>query len=458
MGPMRTRLLGIGLMSAAFVAYAGIPALPDLPAEILRRYRDPLIPDLQELAKQRQALLDEGRALNADCESVDKGSLKHQDCLGRAEQFNIKSEALRPRMEALGDAICIAKVLSEICGDDAPPEPGNPNSLPAHVLKPLKTEYQDLYPAWIQVRQEAADVCTSPPSTFSESGRNCATLKTGFVSERFKYRSRERPYAARLDKLKKMFPLPHYQEYRHGLILGLYGIGGLNTPPGSTTEVQEHEAESFRTQQELTGGQPISPAGYDFIIGMATRPEPLYKEPGILSKVAGPFLDSELWRALRDNKLEGVYAAYEREIYPSIKGRSFDVLECHSNGAMVCLTALGRGDVAAREVRLFGPQITGASLTSWSHLVSDGHIRRVEIYWMDADPVPLISLGIDQSLYIPNKWPVKSTSAMSGLLLQIASHPSIGLHVLHCPVVAEIAKDAFACHRVQQYQKATSGK
>src|SRR5712691_5368201 len=133
---MRTKLLGIGLLSATVLAYAGIPALPDLPAEILRRYRDPLIPDLQELARQRQTLLDEGRALNADCENVEKGSAKHQECLRRADQFNNKSEALRPQMEALGDAICIAKVLSEVCGDDAPKEPGNPDGLPAHILKP----------------------------------------------------------------------------------------------------------------------------------------------------------------------------------------------------------------------------------------------------------------------------------------------------------------------------------
>jgi len=440
-GSIARALLGIGLLSTAFLVHAGIPALPELPAEILKQYRDPLVPDREELAKERQALVGEGRLLNADCKDVEKGSAKHQDCLRRAGQFNSKSEALRPKMETLDDAICVAKVLSEICADDTLNEPSKPDGLPAHILRQVKPEYQDLHPIWEKIRQQTINVCTSPPSTFSKPGQNCSTLKTGFVSERFDYQSKAKTYAARLDKLRRMFPLPRYQEYNHGLILGLTAIGGFNVLPGSSQAIQEHAAESFNKQQRLANGPAISPAGYDFIVGMAKS----------------TMLDRELWRGLLDNTLHGAYSAYEREIYPSIKGRSFDILECHSNGAMVCLAGLSRGDLAAREVRLFGPQITTSSLGGWSQLVANGYIERVDIYWMDVDPIPLISLGIDQILYIPMKWPVKSASAIRVLQQQIASHPSIGLHVIDCPVVAEIVNDFFACHRVQQYQQAMQG-
>jgi hypothetical protein len=441
-GAIRKTLLGVSLFSAAFLAHAGILALPDLPAEILKRYRDPLIPERQELARQRQSLVDEGRSLNAVCVGVDKGSAKHQDCLRRADQFNARNELLRPRIEALDDAICVAKVLSEICADDALKEPGSPDGLPAHVLKPVKGEYQDLYPVWKKIQQGTANVCTSPPSTFSKPGQSCATLKTGFVSERLNYQPKAKTYAARLNKLRKMFPLPRYREYSHGLILGLTAIGGYNVPPGSSKEMQEHAAKSFHKQQQLTDGPAISPGGYDFIVGMAKS----------------TILDRELWRALLDNTFHGAYSAYEREIYPSLKGRSFDLLECHSNGAMVCLTALGRGDLAAREVRLFGPQITASSLGSWSQLVADGYIERVAVYWIEADPIPLISLGVDPNLFISMNLPFKNATASRTLQHLITAHPTIGLHVFDCPSVAEITHHIFTCHRVQLYQQAVRGK
>jgi hypothetical protein len=434
-------LLGAGLMSAALLAHSGIPPLPDLPGEILRRYRDPLLPDREELAKQRQVLVDEGRSLNSDCKDVDKGSAKHQDCLRRANQFNSKSEALRPKMEALDDAICVAKVLSEICAYDLPKEPANPDGLPAHILKRVKPDYQTLHPVWEKVRQETISLCTSPPSTFSKPGQGCSALKAGFISERFNYQPKAKAYAASVEKVRKMFPLPRYQEYNHGLVLGLTAIGGFNVPRGSSSVVREHAAKSFH-QQQPSETPAVSSSGYDFVLGIAKS---------IL-------LDRELWRALRDNSLQGAYSAYEREIYPSLKGRSFDLLECHSNGAMVCLAALGNGDLAAREVRLFGPQITASSLAAWSKLVTDGYIEEVTIYWLNGDPIPLISLEVGQALYIPIDWPVRSDSASAALQQLVASYPSIGLRIFDCPMTAELDHDRFACHRVQLYQQASQGK
>jgi hypothetical protein len=163
MKPLRYLAPLVVLLAATVSAFAGIPVLPELPDGIAARYHDLLIPQWQDLASQRQALLDEGRALNADCKDIDSGSDKHQDCLKRADAFNRQSETLQPKMEALGDEICVAGVLSGLCSTKTP---------------------------------AASTLCSKPPSAFTGPGKGCAKLKAGIASGAFNSRDAAANYCA----------------------------------------------------------------------------------------------------------------------------------------------------------------------------------------------------------------------------------------------------------------------
>lgn len=432
------------LLLVMLAAEAAVPALPDLPGHIQKRYRDPLAPEWDSLRKEREGVVKEGRALNAECANVEKGSAKHHECLGRAERFMASSAALRPRMEALDEAICVAKVLSEVCAGAAPAEPGNPERLPRHILKQLKAEYDELRPQWQSVTRQATEFCAKSPGALAkESG--CANLKAGFATERFAYARREEAYRERLAKARRMFPLPKYQEYDHGLILGLTATGGFNVPPGSSDEMRKGAEKSFIDQQhKIQEGPAVSAQGYDFVLGMAKAPEIALHAP------------QELLRGLMDNAYVGAFSAYTRELYPSIKARSFDRLECHSNGAMVCLEALKQGDLAAREVKLFGPQVTTTSLTMWEQFLNEERVEKVDVYWLEADPIPLVALAIDprHMLEAPQTGMPTQRTTLERLL---SKAPAIRFHVLSCPQFQAVSlKNPFACHRVQLYQMGVS--
>lgn len=428
------------LLVTVDVARAGIPALPDLPGEIQKRYRDPLLAEWTRLGKEREAIVKDGRALNADCVDVEKDSAKHRECLDRASRFTTAAEALRPPMDALGEAVCVAKVLSELCPGVALKEPGNPEKLPKHILKRFGADYSGLQPKWQVLTRQTTEFCAASPATLSQQ-TGCAGLKDGYATDRFAYAAREKTYAEELKTFQRWFPLPRYREYDHGLILGLTATGGFNVPPGSSEAMRKKSEKSFIDQQhKIQEGPAVSAQGYDFVIGMAKIPEIALHAP------------QELLRGLMDNALLGAYSAYERELYPAIKARSFDRLECHSNGAMVCLTALGKGDIAAREVKLFGPQITISSLPVWAQLVKDGRVEKIDLYWLKADPIPLVAIRYDPRALLgtPSAY---LDAAESALLSAVGTNPALPVHVLDCPQIREVSLDnPFACHRVQLYQ------
>jgi hypothetical protein len=236
--------------------------------------------------------------------------------------------------------------------------------------------------------------------------------------------------------------------YNRGLVLGLTAVGGLNVPPGSrnATALCQEETQRFHDMQEKVSAPAtpesrlLSASGYDFIIGLA-------KSTDLLS--SDPFY-AELARGILAEYLPGQLRPYTNENYPSLRGRHFKVLECHSNGAMVCLYDLKEREITAHEVRLLGPQITLKSLTLWSQLVSDHIVDRVDIFWMTRDPVPIATLGF--AALGPDAFSL-------GPLLEstVGGYRNLQFHVLQCPIPLDLATaEVTECHNARFYQNALS--
>jgi hypothetical protein len=127
----------------------------------------------------------------------------------------------------------------------------------------------------------------------------------------------------------------------------------------------------------------IDPDQYDFIIGVA------------MSSIRW-----ETERVIRDDLKNGRATPLMQTQYNTIRGRIFDTLDCHSNGAMLCLAAMANGDIKLAgqgPVRLFGPQITPSALNEWGKL-SETNRFKLEIYYNSRDPVPRISYAADELL------------------------------------------------------------
>jgi hypothetical protein len=99
------RVLLAAVLSAAPLAQAAMPAMPEIPVTLPEGVRQPLIAKRQPLALRKLALIDEATAINTSCASVVKGSSPHQICLARQKQFNELIEALSVAMDALADEI-----------------------------------------------------------------------------------------------------------------------------------------------------------------------------------------------------------------------------------------------------------------------------------------------------------------------------------------------------------------
>jgi hypothetical protein len=248
--------------------------------------------------------------------------------------------------------------------------------------------------------------------------------------------------------------------YNRGLVLGLTAVGGLNVPAGSRNapEICGEASRQFRDTQAkadpaLKEENRVSPTGYDFIIGMAQS----------------VLLDRELVRAVLADIGLVKSSVLSSANYPSLRGRSFRILECHSNGAMICLHALTVGDITAGDVRLIGPQITEESLAMWSEMVRQSLVNRVDVFWMTRDPVPFAALGfvklvefaalptlkmLDAAL-VPvaaTIWPDEQLLATT-----IAKYGNLGFHALPCPLPADptegsVGRLKLGCHNARFYQ------
>jgi hypothetical protein len=175
------------------------------------------------------------------------------------------------------------------------------------------------------------------------------------------------------------FPPREYKYSGDGLIGGTKWIYYFNVPPGSDDAVRARAEQALRTQNKVAGTTPgefVDSKNYNFILGMAASRHPT---------------EDLLERVLADNPREGMQTVAQQAWYASLRNRQFDRLDCHSNGAMICLAALTLQDAKAEHVRLFGPQMTRESLADWQALLDEGKVKDVKIYINRGDPVPGLS-------------------------------------------------------------------
>ena len=161
----------------------------------------------------------------------------------------------------------------------------------------------------------------------------------------------------------------------NGLVEGTTRIIGYNVPNGFDERQRAEAGEKLDQLLKLAGKNPAEFSGlkdYDFIIGVGTA----YSLEDLVRRV---------WPGDQFNQGR---TSVQQPLYASLRGRQFDQLDCHSNGAMVCLAALDLNDVKATHVRLYGPQITPASVESWQRLIETGKIRSLQIVINRGDPVP----------------------------------------------------------------------
>jgi hypothetical protein len=194
-------------------------------------------------------------------------------------------------------------------------------------------------------------------------------------------------------------------------------------------------------------------ADYDFVIGLA-----------LSSSVGGDAL-----RIVMDELSHGRWTEkWMQEEYEKLRGRSFEKLDCHSNGAMICLAAFTKGDIEAKSVRLLGPQVTADTLREWNKLLREhkGGIERLEIVMNDRDPVPYIAVNgaavagseiprvLQQgtsAVRVPPRF--FDSDAMKSYVAFYA--PDADLAILPCPREGPLLEQesAFYCHDINRYRR-----
>jgi hypothetical protein len=173
-------------------------------------------------------------------------------------------------------------------------------------------------------------------------------------------------------------PGPHYQPSGDALIGGMRWILGYNVQDADPTLLARARA-MLRQQMDLAGlsyAEGIDFQRYNFVLGIADATNTLQDLP----------------RAVLDELKHGTYSRDTQIAYASLKGRQFNELGCHSNGAMICLAALENQDIKADHVVLYGPQITPDTLRMWNDLVSKGNVKSVQVYINQNDPVPPVAM------------------------------------------------------------------
>ncbi len=163
-----------------------------------------------------------------------------------------------------------------------------------------------------------------------------------------------------------------YTPVGNGLILGTGAIVWAERKPGQERQVM---CDLLR-KQSLVAHNDYSAAAdcrkYDFVLGMALSLD---------------LLKDLTLRVVMDDLTNGRSSAEAQSFYNKLRGKQFDELGCHSNGAMLCLFALENGDAKAKDVILYGPQVTRETLQMWDQLVRDGKVNSVRIYVNNDDPV-----------------------------------------------------------------------
>lgn len=177
----------------------------------------------------------------------------------------------------------------------------------------------------------------------------------------------------------------------HGLVGGTTWTFGYRWPPGEcdlrcTEKVESslgRQLSLFCSSQPnpekcVAAGLPFTKESYDLVVSMAS---------------SHSAIEDLATRVISDGVEFGEFSRRNKEIFASLEGRDFATLDCHSNGAMLCLAALRSGATTAKEVRLFGPQINAKAAALWSDYAAKSGAK-VTIYINNGDPVAAASWGL----------------------------------------------------------------
>jgi len=197
-------------------------------------------------------------------------------------------------------------------------------------------------------------------------------------------------------------------------------------------EKAEHEMENSLLRIDIKKTDFIDLKDYNYILGVAATND-------LIDETKDSFRED-----LKKNQSSpGLNSQYE-----SLRGKNLDKMNCYGNGAMVCLAALANGDVKAKKVNLFGPQITPASLKEWESLINSNGVNSVAIYVLTRDPIPGISfVGADN-------WPDFARVFTQNKLMDLISAraPSIRVMISNCPIKDVKESYDLDCNSPKQYQ------
>jgi hypothetical protein len=173
-----------------------------------------------------------------------------------------------------------------------------------------------------------------------------------------------------------------YTPAGNGLILGTGAIVYAHREKG---EPEQRMCDAIHHQSVVAHKDydaSVDCSHYQFVLGMASSLD--------------EFTDLTN-RVTFDDLASGKFTADTQILYDKLRGKQFDELGCHSNGAMICLAALENNDVKATNVILYGPQVTRESLAMWDQLVRDGRVTSVKVFVNEGDIVPGVSIAYKDS-------------------------------------------------------------
>ena len=247
---------------------------------------------------------------------------------------------------------------------------------------------------------------------------------------------------------------PVERNYRHsgsGLVGGTGWQLGYYSPVGARPEIREWARRMVREQAEAA--QRANPGAtryderidfdrYNFAIGIGNVPW-----------FNRDFVDRVFWDQLSNGRATPAY----QEAYNSLRGRSFDSLGCHSNGAMICLAALRNRDIQAGDVTLYGPQLTPESLLEWNRLVREGSISSLHIVVAQNDPITPASLlfgllmrGSDATGIVANTPILFDVGMLTSTLRRLSPDAVVSSFACGGPAYTRIS-GPFDCHDLRRY-------
>lgn len=296
--------------------------------------------------------------------------------------------------------------------------------------------------------------CSAVDEQNAAQVRSCIDQKQKLKSALDLHIAKTEEFNRLLNKVEAESP-SSFRHSPHGLIGGMEwktGIYAMNVPTSLSGEqarrAREESERQFLARLKLAGipvEDFIDPKQYDFIIGVAES-----------SNGFGDLTKRVMW----DNLAKGRATPFLQKEYDLIRGRSFDVLDCHSNGAMVCLAAIANDHIKLTgqgPVRLFGPQITPSAAKEWQRLAEKNHFN-LEIYYNSGDPVPRLSYAANELLPLKIVTPVerysisKEVFAGTGLQDLIKRNaPSAKIVTSDCGAGGAF-RYSIDCHLFQWYQ------